>query len=188
MAHPAADRVGPRYVSHDEATQHADKALQAMTSRSAKGYERFESWQDALRDSIGAVRPVPIEGGRVALLADNRPLGRHGPQAIRRANIAASATLWGADVMWMGDGDDWTERFVEGDGTALEQLWSVSPQGALDPAHSANRALFCPLVNRKNEQHLSPMWWTKSGRIPSLSWLQLYAQAHGSTHGMALFQ
>ena len=47
--------------------------------------------------------------------------------------MAASAFLSGADVMWMGEQDDWAERFVEGEGTALEQLWTVGKEGTLDP-------------------------------------------------------
>ena len=125
--------IGRRFVSHDENNQHADQAMQAMTSRSAKGYERFESWQQSLQDEMGCVRPVPTTTGAAVLLADNRPINRHGPRAVRRAQLAATATLSGADIMWMGDDDEWAHRFVEGDGTALEQMWSVSPQGTLDP-------------------------------------------------------
>jgi len=127
-------QLGDRFVSHDEAEQPAAHAMRAMTAREPGNYERFQAWQECLHASLGIVRPVHDAEETVMLLSDDRPLQRHGPLAVRRVQLATSAFLSGADVMWMGDEDPWTNRFVEGEGTALEQLWSVSEDGTLDPA------------------------------------------------------
>jgi len=125
--------LGKRFVSHDEATHHGARAMSAMTSRSAADYERFRDWQACLHGELGLVRPVPSANETVMLLAHNRPIHRFGPLAQRRVHMATSAFLCGADIMWMGEHDDWASRFVEGDGTALEQLWTVSENGDVDP-------------------------------------------------------
>jgi len=125
--------LGKRFVSHDEASHHGERALKAMTSRAAGEYGRFQAWQACLHEELGIVRPVPGENGAVMLLAHNRPLHRYGPRAHRRVHMATSAFLSGADIMWVGERDEWTDRFIEGDGTALEQLWTVSEHGDIDP-------------------------------------------------------
>ncbi len=126
--------LGSRFVSHDESNQHAKQAMQALTARAPGAFERFRAWQSCLSESLGTVRPAHDAGDTAILLAEDRPLQRHGPMAIRRVKMAASAFLSGADVMWVGEDDPWEGRFIDGDGTALEQLWSVSADGDVDPA------------------------------------------------------
>jgi len=125
--------LGNRFVSHDESTQHGQQAMNAMTARAPGTFERFQAWQACLYDSLGTVRPVHDAEQTVMLLANDRPLHRHGPMANRRVQMAASAFLSGADVMWIGEDDPWGSRFIEGEGTALEQLWSVTEDGTIDP-------------------------------------------------------
>ena len=126
--------LGNRFVSHDESSNHGTHAMKAMTSRSAAKYERFQQWQHCLQPDLGLVRPVPSTNETILLLANNRPIHRYGPLAERRARLATSAFLSDADIMWTGEHDDWAQRFIEGDGTALEQLWTVSTDGEVDPA------------------------------------------------------
>ena len=125
--------LGRRFASHDEADFHGARAMEAMTSRSAVLYERFHAWQTHLQPSLGLVRPVPGADETVMLLANNRPIHRFGPLAQRRVHLATTAFLSGADIMWTGEHDEWTRSFVEGEGTALEQLWTVCEEGTIDP-------------------------------------------------------
>jgi hypothetical protein len=125
--------LGNRFVSHDESSHFGQQAMTAMTARAPGAFERFQAWQACLQDSLGTVRPVHDAEQSVMLLANDRPLHRHGPMAIRRVQMAASAFLYGADIMWIGEDDPWGARFVEGEGTALEQLWSVTEDGDVDP-------------------------------------------------------
>jgi hypothetical protein len=126
--------LGNRFVSHDESEQYGQQAMSAMTARAPGAFERFQAWQECLQESMGTVRPVHDAEQSVMLLADDRPLQRHGPMALRRVHMAASAFLYGADIMWIGEDAPWGERFIEGEGTALEQLWSVTEDGEVDPA------------------------------------------------------
>ena len=125
--------LGSRFVSHDEARLHGERTMAAMTSRHAEDYGRFQEWQQCLQADLGLVRPVPSTNETVTLLAQNRPIHRFGPLAQRRVHLATTAFLSGADIMWTGEHDEWASRFVEGDGTALEQLWTVGAHGEIDP-------------------------------------------------------
>ena len=125
--------LGRRFVSHDESHSHAARAMEAMTARPAEQHERFLAWQHFLQPELGLVRPVPGANNTVVLLADNRPTHRFGPLAERRIHLATTAFLSGADILWVGEHDDWAHRFIEGDGTALEQLWTIGPHGDVDP-------------------------------------------------------
>ena len=125
--------LGRRFVSHDESHSHASRTMDAMTAHPAETYERFLAWQHCLQPELGLVRPVPGDKNTVVLLVNNRPAHRFGPLAERRIHLATTAFLSGADILWTGEHDDWAHRFIEGDGTALEQLWTVSPNGTVDP-------------------------------------------------------
>ncbi len=61
------------------------------------------------------------------ILAGDLPLRRFGDDALRIAELAASIHLSGAELVWVEDGDAWSERCVEGDGSVLEQVFRVFP-------------------------------------------------------------
>lgn len=93
----------------------------------------FLGWQRSLVDSIGLVRPALGPGGQPTLVADDLPLRRHGPAALRRARLAADAWLSPCDVLWVDDGPAWIDSAVVGDDSPLEQVFRVCCDGSIDP-------------------------------------------------------
>ena len=133
-------RVGQRFWHHHPTGGCAEAAMVAMTSASTDAMADFEGWQSALRPSLGRVRPVRGPAAAPVLLADEMPLRRFGRFGTERADLAASIFFSGADVLWVGNTDDWAESFVEGEGSPLEQVWRIAPEGGLDPAALSEEA------------------------------------------------
>lgn len=101
-------------------------------------YGAYLGWQQALADSYGVVRPALGPGGAPTLLAEDLPLRRYGPSALRRAALAADAWLHPCDVLWVEDGPSWIEDMVTGPESPLEQVFrvvgpDVADAGAIDP-------------------------------------------------------
>jgi len=126
-------KIGGRFWRHDATSTAAISAMSAMTSTRSDQHAGFLAWQRALAPVLGAVRPVQGPAGRAMLLADEQPIRRFGRFGYDRAAMAASVFFSGADLLWAGVTDDWVERFVEGEGSPLEQIWRVDPAGELDP-------------------------------------------------------
>jgi hypothetical protein len=126
-----------RLTVHDPRQNTAELALVAMTSRTH--HESFAAWQDSLMakkarpTAPGRVRPVLTHDGLMELMADGRPLRAWGGAASERAALAASVHLSGADIVWAEAEDKWLDRWVEGDGSPLEQVWRVCRRGNLVP-------------------------------------------------------
>ncbi|NOY24571.1 MAG: hypothetical protein GXP62_01735 [Oligoflexia bacterium] len=101
----------------------------------------FLGWQHTLADSIGLVRPALGPGGQPTLVADDLPLRRHGPVALRRARLAADAWLDPCDVLWVDDGPAWIDDAVAGDDSPLEQVFRVCADGTIDPTPAEDSPL-----------------------------------------------
>jgi hypothetical protein len=125
--------IGERFWTHDSNEDTAGRALDMMLSKEPGPYARFRAWQDCLETDFGCVRPVHGPGELPILLADDRPLNRHGATGMTRARLASSIFLANSDVLWMGADDSWAAQFVEGDQSPLEQLWTIGPDGEIDP-------------------------------------------------------
>jgi hypothetical protein len=126
-----------RLAVHDPAQNAAEMALFAMTSRAKHG--QFTAWQDSLMAKTarattpGRIRPVLTTDGQVGLMADDRALRSWGQAAQDRASLSATVHLSGADIVWAESADKWLDRWVEGDGSPLEQVWRVCNRGELVP-------------------------------------------------------
>ena len=125
--------LGERYTSHDESTGHAQTALSAMVSPESEAYDRYLLWSAFLAAKHGQVRVAQNDDGRPLFMLGERPLARHGPAALAEAERAVTATLSGADIMWLSDSDGDCDALIEGDASPLEQVWSVSNSGEIDP-------------------------------------------------------
>ena len=126
-------KLGERYWMHDANENTAKRALEMMLSREAEPYERYCAWQQSLSPDYGCVRPAYGVENTPILLADNRPMSRYGMSGTNRVQLASSIFLSNTDVLWLETKEDWVDQFVEGDGSPLEQLWTVSPTGNIDP-------------------------------------------------------
>ncbi len=131
-------RMGERFVIHQPVGDIADLAMQAMTSSSAAEHQGFLRWQKALAPELGAVRPARGPAHKPMLLSDDLPLRRFGLFGQERAALAVSAYFSGADVMWAGLCPSWAEACVEGEGSALEQVWRITRSGDIDPEVGAD--------------------------------------------------
>jgi hypothetical protein len=130
-------RIGERFVIHPPSGDSAQLAMDAMTSSSAQAHAGFLRWQRALEPDLGTVRPARGPAGRPMLLSDDLPLRRFGRFGLERAGLAVSAYFSGADVMWAGLCPSWSEACVEGEGSALEQVWRITRSGDIDPSVGA---------------------------------------------------
>jgi hypothetical protein len=125
--------LGERFVSHDESDSHPALALACLCSPKADTFAQYTRWTRLLSPEIDALRVAKAGENTAIFIAGNRPLSRFGPRAVRAAEWAATAAMGGADVMWMGSHDERAEQLVLGDACALEQLWTVCPQGEIRP-------------------------------------------------------
>lgn len=126
--------LGERFVSHDETREFASKALASLISPAADRHAPTRQWQKLAPVHLGHVRVAQLDSGRAIFLSDDRPLSRHGATAVRTLEQSVTATMMGADVMWLGAPEGELERLTEGDESPLEQLWTVSSEGSIDPA------------------------------------------------------
>ena len=123
------DGMAVRWHRHRRIPDLARHLLDAALS--TRRYESYVRWQRELEPHFGLVRVARGPGGRPIVLADDLPLRRYGEPAVRRAEIAASIHLSGGEVLWFEGGDSWVEGAVEGEGSALEQVFRVSEGGEL---------------------------------------------------------
>lgn len=139
--------LGSRFVRHDPLTTDlAARALQAATGRHS--YAGYQRWQAALRPTLGEVRAARGPGDRPILLAGDRPLRAYGAEAHSRAALAADIYLSGADLLLAETTDPWLDEAVDGEGSPLEQVWRVGPEGALGVPDPEVRAPSAPLPLR----------------------------------------
>ena len=126
-------KLGERFWMHDSTEDTAKRALDMMLSKEPEPHDRFCAWQHSLEPDLGRVRPAYGAENTPILLAENRPMSRHGVSGMNRVQLASSIFLSNTDVLWLGTEEKWADQFVEGDGSPLEQLWSVEPNGTIDP-------------------------------------------------------
>ncbi|MDP6935113.1 MAG: hypothetical protein QGG40_19480, partial [Myxococcota bacterium] len=86
---------------------------------------------------LAACRPAHGAGGDAILLSDDLPLRRWGQRARNRAALAASVHLSGAEIVWAETDEAWLDETVDGDGSALEQVFRVTPGGDVRPRSAA---------------------------------------------------
>jgi len=129
-------RLGERYASHDESSRHAERTLEAMTSRTPSEHDNYNRWVAMVSGSIGTVRPARKGASGAVLLVEDRPIGRLGPTVVQKIHVATTATLSGADVVWLGQPDPWEKALTSTDEAPLEQLWTVAEDGDINPADS----------------------------------------------------
>jgi len=133
------DALGERFISHDETDQHAESALASMTSANEGEHRAYQHWEVLMGARYPKSRVARHGDKGAVFLAEDRPLGRWGPEALRLAQQLTSASLCGADVMWLGeDGQDLT-ALTEGENASLEQLWIVSSTGTVNPSQTSGR-------------------------------------------------
>ena len=125
--------LGERFVSHDETRDHEAKVLASLISPSADRHAPVRRWERLSHPGLGHVRVAQLDSGRAVFLSDDRPLSRHGARAVRTLKQSVSATMMGADVMWLESPEGQLEVLTEGDESPLEQLWTVSSSGSIDP-------------------------------------------------------
>ena len=104
----------------------------------------FVDWQAALAADLGQVRPARGPAGAPILLCDGLPMRRYGRFGADRAALASSVHFTDSDVLWAGYCDPWVDGCVEGEGSALEQVWRVDPDGTVDPTsaeHESTRSV-----------------------------------------------
>jgi hypothetical protein len=128
--------IGQRFFCHNNSIDIESAAMTAMTSLDKAQHRGFLAWQTALKDEFGVVRPARGKNDSPVLLAADLPIRRFGRHGIDRSQMAASVFLSGADVLWAGHADSWVEDFVEGEHSALEQVWRTCPEGEIDPSLS----------------------------------------------------
>ena len=126
--------LATRLHRHDPAapaSETATAALDALLSQDRHG--AWEAWSRALLPGGPALRVARGPGGDAILQGDDLPLRRHGARAVRDAGLAAAVHLSGADVVWAESGRAWLATAVDGDASALEQVFRVHPGGTLAP-------------------------------------------------------
>lgn len=124
--------------THDDPAGAAATVLDAATSWDRFG--AYERWRAALSPTVPHPRAARGPGGRPLLLSEDLPLRRQGPAAMRQAALAADVYLSGADLLWVETDDPWVDSAIEGDGSALEQVWRVCKDGAIQ-VHPGNQRL-----------------------------------------------
>jgi len=134
--------IGGRFHRHQPGVSIPLLAMETVTSWDH--HSRYVAWQSALADSLGAIRVVRAPSGSPVLLVDDKPLRRWGVQGFERVELAASAWLTGADVLWVESERDILDPCVQGDQAPLEQIWRVSSDGetAVRPAPERRAARF----------------------------------------------
>lgn len=145
-------KLGERFWMHDANEQTAKRALEMMLSREAEPYERYCAWQHSLSSDFGCVRPAYGVENTPILLADNRPMSRFGMFGKNRVQLASSIFLSNTDVLWLETEGGWADAFIEGDGSPLEQLWTVSPTGNIDPVQPQGPRSVLSFDTESNEE------------------------------------
>ncbi len=131
-------RLGERYTSHDESTLHAERTLAALISRKPSEHKDYTRWASLVGGCIANVRPAQRGKDGALLLAEDRPIARLGPEIVRKIHVATTAALSGADVVWMAQPDPWEAQLTSTDDAPLEQLWTVSEDGDIDPTDATH--------------------------------------------------
>lgn len=121
--------LGRRWHRHRRIPHLAQALLDAALS--ADRYEGYRAWQEQLAKTYGLVRVARGAGGEPTVLAEDLPLRRFGDDALRTAELAASIHLSGAEIIWFEGEDSWAESTVEGDASALEQVFRVGAEGVV---------------------------------------------------------
>jgi hypothetical protein len=101
--------------------------LDAATSR--ERFEAYQAWCGSLGPDGPRLRVARGPGGAPTVLGDERPIRRFGQAGSDRAALAAAIHLSGADVLWAESDDALLDGAIEGDGSALEQVWRVHGAG-----------------------------------------------------------
>jgi hypothetical protein len=126
--------LATRLHRHDATTTTADTATAALDALlSQEHHGSWQAWSAALAPDGPTLRVARGPGGAPILLGDGLPLRRHGAQALRDAALAAAVHLSGADVVWAESARPWLAAAVDGDASALEQVFRVHPGGTLVP-------------------------------------------------------
>jgi hypothetical protein len=130
-------RLGERYTSHDESALHAERTLAAMVSAAPSEHKNYCRWSSLVETCADNVRPAQRGESGALLLAEDRPITRLGSKTVRKIHVATTATLSGADVLWMGQPDPWETQLTSADDAPLEQLWSVAEDGDINPSNAS---------------------------------------------------
>jgi hypothetical protein len=117
-----------RFHRHDPSRSVADDALAAATSRDQ--FEAYQSWQKCI-DGEHTLRAARGAGDRSLILCNERPLSRWGPTTESLVRLGASVHLSGADVVWAETLPERMESAIEGDGSALEQVFCIHSEGTI---------------------------------------------------------
>ena len=133
------DALGHRFISHDESSGHAEQALAFLTSADEQEHRAYQHWATRMNVHYPHNRVAKHGEEEAIFIADDRPLSRWGPEAMRLAEQMGTATLQGADVMWLGEHRPELDTITEGDQAPLEQLWVVHPEGTIDPTQKPTR-------------------------------------------------
>ena len=131
--------IGRRFISHDETTQHAEVALACMISAKEGDHQAYQRWAQLMNARYPQSRVAKHGDSGALFLAEDRPLSRWGPEAIRTAQQLTSASLCGADIMWIGEEGQGLPSLTEGDDASLEQIWTVSRTGQVNPTQTSER-------------------------------------------------
>jgi len=119
--------IGERFQRHQPGLSVPELAMEIATSWDH--HSRYVSWQASLVDDLGAARVVRAPSGAPVLLVDDKPLRRWGTHGVEHVELAASAWLSGADVLWVESERDILDACVAGNQAPLEQIWRVSSKG-----------------------------------------------------------
>ncbi len=126
-------RIGERFTSHDETTGHAEVALRCLISADEVEHAPLQSWRLITPPTLGEVRVAQLEPGRGCFLSDGRLIRRYGPRMVEALNQTVSASLMGADVLWVGAPELPLDNLTEDPKSPLEQVWAVVEDGSIDP-------------------------------------------------------
>ncbi len=124
------DRLRGRLCMHQPRTLPAARILEAATSRD--GHAAYQRWAGALTPDGPELRAARGAGETPVILGDGLPLRRWGRPARDRAALAADVFLSGADILWAETDDAWLDEQVEGEGSALEQVFRVCTDGEVE--------------------------------------------------------
>jgi len=133
------ETLGRRFISHDETSGHAEHALSLLTSADPQEHRAYQQWTERMSAHYPHSRVAKLGEESGVFIAEDQPLSRWGPTAMRLAEQLGTATLRKADVMWLGEHTPELDAITEGDQAPLEQLWVVHRDGAIDPTQKPHR-------------------------------------------------
>lgn len=127
--------VTTRFHRLDLSDDSAEGLMDAAMSRDR--FHLYEAWRSSLGEVGPKLRVARGPGDQPVILGDELPIRRFGQVGQDRAALAAAVHLSGADVLWAETSDPLLKDTVDGDGSALEQVWIVNPVGEVQVVPNA---------------------------------------------------